>query len=227
MLKLQRFFPGFNHILCGKPPQTAFAQFKNRLAKLRQSTLSELSFVFGDFVPIDMLAPKQEDKHSRVRVYSLNVTFWGFLHQVLSPSTPCREVVRKVQSFCSEKELPLPSSNNAAYCKARAKLDNKDLDKIHSKVCEKVKQRVIEDQCWKGRTVRVLDGTGITLPDTPENQAEFPQPSIQRKGCGFPVMKVVACFCLASGALLKWVETELNRDSTKSFNLAVFRPYLP
>ena len=215
MLQLQRFFPGFNHILCGKPPKMALAQFTKKLVKLRQSTLSELSCVFGDFVPMDVLAPKQKGKHSRVRVFSNNVTFWGFLHQVLSPSTPCREVVRKVQSFCSEKELPLPSSNDAAYCKARAKLDDKDLKKIHSKVCEKVQQRVIEDQRWKGRDVRVLDGTGITLPDTLENQAEFPQPSIQRKGCGFPVMKVVACFCLASGALIHWVETELKRHESR------------
>ena len=193
----------------------AFAQFMEKLVTLRQSTLSELSFVFGALVPIDVLSPKKEGEHSRVRVYSNNVTFWGFLHQVLSPSTSCREVVRKVQSFCSQKELPLPSSNDAAYCKARAKLDDKDLEKIHSKVCEKVQQRVIDDQCWKGRNVRVLDGTGITLPDTPKNQAAFPQPSVQRKGCGFPVMKVVACFCLASGALLKWVETELKRHESR------------
>ena len=215
MRRRERFLPGFNHILCGNPPRTAFAKFQEKLSKLWQSTLSELSIIFGDFVPMDTLAPKKKGKNSRVRVYSLNVTFWGFLFQVMSPGTACREVVRKVQSFCSEKELPLPSSNNAAYCTARTKIKESDLKAIHEKVCEKVEQRVIADQRWKGRTVRVLDGTGITLPDTPANQAEFPQPSIQRKGCGFPVMKVVACFCLASGALLKWVETELKRHESR------------
>jgi len=91
MQKRERFFPEFNHILCGKPPKTAFTQFKERLDKLRQSTLSERSLVFGDLVPINVLAPMRKGKHSRVRVYSKNVTFWGFLHQALSPSTPCRE----------------------------------------------------------------------------------------------------------------------------------------
>ena len=215
MRKLQRFLPGFNQILCGNPPKTGFAKFQEKLSKLRNSTLSELSVIFGDLVPMEQLAPTKNGKNSRVRVYSANVTFWGFLFQVLSTGTACREVVRKVQSFCSEKELPLPSSNNAAYCTARTRVKDSDLEVIHKKVCEKVEQRVIADQRWKGRDVRVLDGTGITLPDTPKNQAEFPQPSIQRKGCGFPVMKVVACFCLASGALLKWVETELKRHESR------------
>ena len=215
MPKLQRFLQGFNHILCGNPPKTALAKYQEKLSKLRNSTLSELSVIFGDFVPMAQLEQKESGTNSRKRIYTLNVTFWGFLFQVLSPRTACLEVVRKVQSFCSEKELPLPSANNAAYCKARTKIKDSDLKVIHEKVCEKVEQRVISDQRWKGRDVRVLDGTGITLPDTAENQAKFPQPSIQRKGCGFPVMKVVACFCLASGALLKWVETELKRHESR------------
>lgn len=215
MQKLERFLPGFNHIICGKPPKTTFTQFEEKLRKLRQSTLSELASIFIDFIPAEAIACKDSGKNSRVRVYGATVTFWAFLHQVLKPGTPCREVVRKVQSFCSQKDLPLPSSNNAAYCKARGRLKESDLESIHDRVAAKVQQQVLEDQRWKERDVKVLDGTGITLADTLENQEEFPQPSSQRKGCGFPVMKVVACFCLASGTLLKWVETELKRHECR------------
>jgi hypothetical protein len=123
--------------------------------------------------------------------------------------------VRKVQSYCSEKKLPLPDSDNGAYCKARSKLGDELLDEIHGHVRDKVEQRVLSDQRWKDRDVKVIDGTGITLPDTPENQKAFPQPARQLPGCGFPVMKVVACFCLASGVLLKWVETELKRHESR------------
>lgn len=226
MQKLERFLPGFNHVLCGKPPKTAFTQYREKLLKLRQSTLSELSLIFEGLIPLDKLSPNARGPHSRTRVYSRGVSFFGFLHQVLSPGMPCREVVRKVQSFCSEKNLPLPDSDNAAYCRARGKLDDELLDTIHTHVSEKVQQRVMEDQRWKGREVKVIDGTGITLPDTPENQKEFPQPSRQLPGCGFPVMKVVACFCLASGALLKWVETELKRHESRIMVkfIAHFRP---
>ncbi len=215
MSVLQRFLFGFNHILCGNPPKSASAKFREKISELRQSTLSELSTIFRDFIAPSELSPKSEGHHSRRRVYSLSVTFWGFLHQVLSPATPCREVVRKVQSFCSQKKLPMPSNNDAAYCKARTKIKASDLETIHTRVCDKVQQRVLSDQRWKGRSVRVLDGTGITLPDTADNQAEFPQPCQQQAGCGFPVMQVVACFCLASGVLLKWVETELKRHESR------------
>jgi hypothetical protein len=215
MRKLERFFPGFNHILCGKPPKTTFTQFQEKMGKLRRSTLSELSCVFEGLLPLGKLSPNASGAHSRNRIYTRSVSFFGFLHQVLSPGMPGREVVRKVQSFCSEKNLPLPGSDDSAYCTARGKLDDELLETIHEHVSDKVQQRVLEDQRWKGRDVKVINGTGITLPDTPENQKEFPQPSRQLPGCGFPVMKVVACFCLASGALLKWVETELKRHESR------------
>ena len=102
---MTRFLPGFNHILCGRPPKSARAQLKQKLAHLRESTLSELSDLFDRWIPLGVLQPKSEKENSRERVYSLRTTFWGFLFQVLSPQTACREVVRKVQSYCSEREL--------------------------------------------------------------------------------------------------------------------------
>jgi hypothetical protein len=57
MRKLERFLPGFNHVLCGNPPKTAIAKFQEGLSKLRNSTLSELSVIFGELVPMNQLAP--------------------------------------------------------------------------------------------------------------------------------------------------------------------------
>jgi len=54
---------------------------------------------------------------------------------------------------------------------------------------------------WKGLRVAVVDGTTLSMPDTAENQAVWPQPSEQKAGCGFPVMKLVGLFSLATGAL--------------------------
>jgi hypothetical protein len=65
--------------------------------------------------------------------------------------------------------------------------------------------------------VKIVDGTGIAMPDTPENQSEFPQPSLQKPGCGFPVVTLVACFSLASGALLHWVESTLKSHESRIF----------
>lgn len=221
MRNKQQYLPGMNHVLCGRPPKTSLAQMEAKIRSYRESSLSELMSVFGAWIPFARLHPKQEKANSRCRDYSLAITFWAFLWQVLTPQTPCREVVRKVQSFCSELKRKIPSSSNVAYCKARSRLAAKDIEAVHCSVLDRVLGRVCKDQRWLGRTVKVVDGTGIRLADTPENQAEWPQPGEQRPGCGFPVMQVVGCFCLASGAIVGWIETAL-----KSHECRVFRQML-
>jgi hypothetical protein len=42
-------------------------------------------------------------------------------------------------------------------------------------------------------------------PDTPENQAAFPQQKGQRPGCGFPILRLVAFFALATGMITGWI----------------------
>ena len=53
-----------------------------------------------------------------------------------------------------------------------------------------------------GRAVKLVDGTGISMPDTPENQALYPQPGTQAPGVGFALARLVMVICLATGAAL-------------------------
>lgn len=55
---------------------------------------------------------------------------------------------------------------------------------------------------WMGRPVRLVDGTTVTMPDTPANQRAYPQSRSQKTGLGFPICRVVGVVCLASGAIL-------------------------
>ena len=55
---------------------------------------------------------------------------------------------------------------------------------------------------WQGRTVTVVDGTTVSMPDTPSNQQEFPQPRTQKHGLGFPIARLVVLFCLSVGTVL-------------------------
>ena len=209
MNNLQSFFPGYNRWI-GRGPKSALARIKSQAQSASLSSLSELSALFGRYIPEVLLQPAGRRQHSRQRVYSFRSTFWAFLSQVLSPRTACLEVVRKMQCFCSELGLPIPSSDDSAYCQARGKLDRDRLMEIHHSVAGAHQQAFRNAWLWQARQVRVVDGTGIRLPDTAENQKTFPQPSEQRKGCGFPVMQVVACFCLHTGALLHWVSSKLT-----------------
>lgn len=213
----QPFLPGYNRILCGKPPKSALAQLNEKLSGLRQSSLSELSDLFGKHVPTKFLERKSEKENSRERLYSQNVTFWSFLFQALTPMASCLEAVRKVQSYCSLKVLPVPSSSTAGYCAARKRLRRSDLIGIHESIVEGIQSAARSESLWRGMEVKVVDGTGIRMPDTRENQAEFPQPSNQTPGCGFPVVTLVACFSLTTGALLRWVESTLKSHESRVF----------
>jgi hypothetical protein len=55
---------------------------------------------------------------------------------------------------------------------------------------------------WKGRRVQIADGTTVTMPDTPDNQAEYPHHGSQADGIGFPQIRLVALFSPACGAII-------------------------
>jgi hypothetical protein len=53
---------------------------------------------------------------------------------------------------------------------------------------------------WNGRSVFILDGSSVSMPDTPENQAMYPQPPQQAAGLGFPLARIAVLLSLATGA---------------------------
>jgi hypothetical protein len=63
-------------------------------------------------------------------------------------------------------------------------------------------EQVPERWRWRGRPVRLVDGTTVTMPDTAANQAAFPQQRGQQPGLGFPLCRLVGIMCLSSGAVL-------------------------
>jgi len=65
--------------------------------------------------------------------------------------------------------------------------------------------------------VKVVDATGLSMPDTPQNQEVWPQNAAQKPGCGFPQLKVVGLFNLGSGALLHWAEGNKHNHESSLF----------
>jgi hypothetical protein len=70
---------------------------------------------------------------------------------------------------------------------------------------------------WRGRCVKLADGTGISMPDTRENQARYPQPCSQAEGVGFPLAGLVGIVCLSTGALLEAAAAHTGRSHQKSW----------
>jgi hypothetical protein len=52
---------------------------------------------------------------------------------------------------------------------------------------------------WRGRCMKLADGTGISMPDRAESQARYPQPRSQAQGVGFPLAGLVGIVCLSTG----------------------------
>ncbi|MBH8563490.1 IS4 family transposase [Nostoc sp. CENA67] len=53
------------------------------------------------------------------------------------------------------------------------------------------------------------------MPDTQENQKEYPQPSTQKEGCGFPIAKIGVIFSLVTGAAVALCIDVLNTHDIK------------
>ena len=115
-------------------------------------------------------------------------------------------MVRKFLAWLAIKEGKTASPDTAAYCKARARLGQEDLDRASAQVVESIQASSKAERLWHGRRVKVVDGTGLSMPDTPENQALYPQSKGQKPGCGFPMMKLVALFGLGTGVMLSFAK---------------------
>jgi hypothetical protein len=150
--------------------------------------------------PQELLQPRPIRR--RQRLYPLSITLKMFLTQCLSDDPSCRTAVATAKE---RGWLPQAASpDTGAYCRARDHLLPSGLAALVERTGSALENVCQPEQWWRGRRVRVVDGTGITLPDTPHNQAAYPQPSQQAHGCGFPVLKLVALMSLTTGALVHY-----------------------
>ena len=207
------FFSALLPLLFGRPP---CRELRNLQARASGSdSISELRKALGQFVPDALLG--RHTQSGRDRLFTPLVTFWAFLSQVLSPQSACRDAVRKAQAWWSlGRRLPV-STNTSAYCQARGRLSEQTLLAIHRQTAQRLECNVPTDSLWLGRRVKVVDGTTCSMPDTAESQKAYPQPGSQKPGCGFPMMKLVGLFCLASGALLEVVRGTLRVHESQLF----------
>jgi hypothetical protein len=140
----------------------------------------------------------------RERLYPAATVFWLFLGQVFSADGSCREAVRRFLAGLARAAGKIASPSTSAYCQARARLKTEDLAAVLFQVRDKIQRAAGSRFRFHGRPVKVVDGTTISMPDTPENQAAYPQTPSQKPGLGFPLLRLVAFFSLATGAVLEF-----------------------
>jgi len=169
---------------------------------VRSWTLSKLEQHFADILPSNLLLPAGPDEPpSRDRIYTHVRTFWCFLWQCLTPQTACRHVVRQVQALFKLSGGPSVSSEDAAYCRARLRLCPQVLSTALSATAQAVQRLAPGSLLLGGRCLKVIDGSSVSLPDSARNRKACPKIQSTYDGLGFPMMRVVVLFCLASGAI--------------------------
>ncbi len=204
------FFKDFHRQLFGRTSK----QLAREVDALGSFALDRLQVLFGPFLPSSSLEINQKAKgkgtNSREAILTPKVTFWGFLSQVLAPNSSCREALAKIQALCKAQDQCLPQSDSSVYCKARTRLEKSELEKIHRHTANQLEANASIDSLWKGRRALLSDAASASMPDTAPNQKRWPQHSNQAKGCGFPTMKLVGLFSLASCALMDFAKGTLS-----------------
>jgi hypothetical protein len=155
-------------------------------------------------------------------LYSLPVTVKIFLTQCLAQDHSCRTAVAAAKDHAWLP--PSTSPDTAAYCRARDALAADGLQRAVEHTAQALDAGVSDEHLWMGRQVHVVDGTGIALPDTEANQDDYPQPSQQKPGCGFPVLRLVAFMSLATGAVSRYRLGNLHDHEQRLFQ--ELRPHL-
>ena len=136
----------------------------------------------------------------RDRVFSPVRTIWGFLSQVLSEDHSCRDAVSRVIAHRAANGHPACSPNTASYCNARSRIPTSVLRALATQTAKELQTSVSDEWKWNGRSVFIVDGSHVSMPDTPENQAAYPQPPTQKPGLGFPLARITVVLSLATGA---------------------------
>lgn len=159
---------------------------------------------FKDVLSTDAINKHIENIDYRERVFTPDVTIFGFLSQVISEAKSCQAAVGQVIAhFVSNGQVP-PSSNTAAYSGARSRLPEETLSGLARESAEQLENEAPSTWLWRGKHVKLIDGAVVSMPDTAENQAAYPQPSTQKKALVFPWHAWWRSFHLRWGLCWTW-----------------------
>jgi hypothetical protein len=136
----------------------------------------------------------------RERTLDPVTTIHLFLVQILHGNTACAHL----------PHLSGLSFTASAYCQARARLPLPVLQSLLRRITEVLQPLTDTVGAWRGHRTWFIDGTGVSLPDTPPLQAAFGQPTNQSPGCGFPVARVLALFHAGTGLLQSFLTAPLR-----------------
>lgn len=168
---------------------------------------------------------EEEAGRYRERIYPPLTTLGLFIGQALSPDGACQDAAARHLSERTAQGTALCSLSSGPYCKARQRLPLPLIERLTAAAGEHMEAVSAATWKWRGRAVKLLDGTTLSMPDTAANQAVYPQSGEQQPGLGFPLAMLVALISLSTGAVLNWATGPCRGKGTGE--QALFRSLVP
>lgn len=177
------------------------AQQQRCLAKHTQKVDANHFFnLLTDSRMLDMVEA-QLPEH-RERQFPPTVTLAMFLGQIMSADGSCQNAVNEAIVARLLADMKPGSVNTSGYCQARQRLPQEMVGTLARQIGTLLGEQTPPAWLWQGRPVKLVDGTTVSMPDTAENQARFPQHGQQEPGVGFPLARLVGVIALSNGAVL-------------------------
>lgn len=169
----------------------------------KQQSKSDCYRLFNLLTSDDLLHKVEEHlPDHRERLFPPTETLAMFITQALSVDRSCQNIVNQAAMQRLISGLSPCSTHTGGYCRARARLPLTMITAITDHIGTLLHDMTPDSWRWKGRDVQLVDGTTVTMPDTPVNQQAFPQQRGQQPGLGFPICRIVGITSLSSGALI-------------------------
>jgi len=183
-------------------PQSRQQQAAALLAAFLQSDGLPLDDVLTPDDVVTAFADAGADCHgSATALFTPLLTLWAFLGQVLHTDHSCRAAVLRISVLCAALSRPIPATDTAAYCRARARLPIPVLQRLARQLGQRLEDQVPNTWLWQNRHVKLVDGSTSTVPDSPANQQAFP-PHRGRRGLSYPLIRWVCLISLATAGML-------------------------
>ena len=112
----------------------------------------------------------------------------------------CREMGRLGAALLPEGATVLTHCNAGAlatggYCKARRRLPEGLLPRLVRDTADRLQDGAPGGWLWHGRRVVIVDGSSVSMPDTPANQAAYPQHFSQKRGWRWLIWRETPLTC--------------------------------
>ena len=126
-----------------------------------------------------------------------------FLGQVMSADGSCQNAVNEHNVNRVVNGLPALSLETGRYCTARKRLPQGLVRTLVQETGRRLDVNVPSSGLWKNRRVKWVDGATVSLADTEDNRAHYPQHGNQAEGAGFPLARSVGVISLVSGRIFR------------------------